>query len=231
MSSAYEYERFSRSQIVAYLKQGEIASVKEEDLKNPTFDFVSELYTRILIYLDALDEEEKEQVDYEALEHFENPEHHATSMQSMKLYYKVKDMLHMLHCPLKITYKDLLRPESSRTECFFSSLLTYGLYNYLDQVGEENDVYFSLQISNAEVDLVQTVQENANLRSQIVQSPDKLQGALEEKKLVLGETKKAEQVAIGSFQEKAAILEVYEKFGVYCSITFVHTSRNSVQEL
>ncbi|KAG7585076.1 Kinetochore protein Nuf2 [Arabidopsis thaliana x Arabidopsis arenosa] len=287
--SAYEYERFSRSQIIAYLKQGEIANVKEEDLKNPTFDFVSELYTRILIYLDALDEEEKEQVDYEALEHFENPEHHATSMQSMKLYYKVKDMLRMLHCPLKITYKDLLRPESSRTECFFSSLLNYGLYKdekmelirptieelgLLDdqrkqqeakvaqvmqekyaEIGEfdeavERDLPFvqeleanieelnqnilalnnqqmslratfwkmrerstqmDKEISNAEVDLVQTVQENANLRSQIVQSPDKLQGALEEKKLVLGETKKAEQVAIGSFQEKAAILEVYEK--------------------
>ena len=34
---------------------------------------------------------------------------------------------------------------------------------------------FSLQISKAEFDLVQSVQENANLRSQIVQSPDKLQ--------------------------------------------------------
>ncbi|KAG7588081.1 hypothetical protein ISN44_As07g004360 [Arabidopsis suecica] len=75
----------------------------------------------------------------------------------------------------------------------------------------ERSTQMDTEISNAEVDLVQTVQENANLRSQIVQSPDKLQGALEEKKLVLGETKKAEQSAIGSFQEKAAILEVYEK--------------------
>jgi len=37
------------------------------------------------------------------------------------------------------------------------------------------------------------------------------QGALEEKKLVLGETKKAEQSAMVTFQEKAAILEVFEK--------------------
>lgn len=37
------------------------------------------------------------------------------------------------------------------------------------------------------------------------------QGALEEKKLVLEETKKAERFAMETFQEKAAILEVYEK--------------------
>ncbi|CAL9237986.1 unnamed protein product [Arabidopsis halleri] len=285
--SGYEYERFSRSQIIAYLKQGEIASVKEEDLKNPTFDFVSELYTRILIYLDALDEEEKEQVDYDALEQLENPEHHATSVQTMNLYCKVKDMLNTVtvDCPLMFTYKDLLRPESPRTEFFISLLLNFALYKddkmelirpmaeelgLLDEkrkqeeanvaqlnaeIGEfdeavERDLPFvqeleanieelnqkilalnnqqmslrailqkmrakstqmDKEISTAEVDLVQTVQENANLRSQIVQSPVKLQGALEEKKLVLGETKKAEQSAMETFQEKAAILEVYEK--------------------
>ena len=35
--------------------------------------------------------------------------------------------------------------------------------------------FFFFQISNAEFVLVQSVQENANLRSKIVQSPDKLQ--------------------------------------------------------
>ncbi|AEE33765.1 Kinetochore protein NUF2 [Arabidopsis thaliana] len=283
--SAYEYPRLSRSDIITALKDAQIASVTETDLKTPTSDFVSELYTRILIYLDALDEEEKGQVDFEALEQLENPDHHATSMQAMKLYCKVKDMLEMLDCPLPISFKDLLRPESSRTEFFISALLNYGLYKdskmdlirpkaeelgLLDEqrkqceakvaqlnaeIGEfdeavERDLPFvqeleanieqlnkkilelnnqqmSLratfqkmrekstqmdnEISKAEFDLVETVQENANLRSQIVQSPDKLQGALEEKKLVLGETKKAEQSAMVTFQEKAAILEVFEK--------------------
>ena len=36
-------------------------------------------------------------------------------------------------------------------------------------------IFSLLQISKAEFDLVQAVQENANLRSLIVQSPDKLQ--------------------------------------------------------
>jgi len=35
--------------------------------------------------------------------------------------------------------------------------------------------FFVAQISNAEFTLVQSVQENANLRSQIAQSPDKVQ--------------------------------------------------------
>jgi len=75
--------------------------------------------------------EEKGQVDFEALEQLENPDHHATSMQAMKLYCKVKDMLEMLDCPLPISFKDLLRPESSRTEFFISALLNYGLYKYV----------------------------------------------------------------------------------------------------
>ncbi|EOA33922.1 hypothetical protein CARUB_v10021415mg [Capsella rubella] len=260
------HPRFSRTEIVTNLTAAQIVSITEADLENPSSDFVSELYTRLLIYIDALDEEEKGQVDFEALQQLENPDHHVTSVQSMNLYCKVKDMLEMVvgqDCQLQINYKDLLRPKSSRTEFSISSLLNYGLHRYskmeeirpmaeelahLDEqrkeweakvsqlnaeIGEfdeavERDLPFmSLratfqemrekstqmdnEISKAEFDLVQTVQENANLRSQIVQSPDKLQGALEEKKLVLGGTKKAEQSAMETFQEKATILEVYEK--------------------
>lgn len=75
--------------------------------------------------------EEKGQVDFEALEQLENPDQHVTSVQAMNLYCKVKDMLDMVDCPLKITFKDLLRPESSRTEFFISSLLNYGLHKYV----------------------------------------------------------------------------------------------------
>ncbi|KAI3445639.1 hypothetical protein Pfo_002304 [Paulownia fortunei] len=67
------------------------------------------------------------------------------------------------------------------------------------------------KISNAEFALVQSVQENASLRSKIVQSPDKLQRALEEKKLVQIETKNAERAAVQSFQDKTATLEAYAK--------------------
>ncbi|KAK8593906.1 hypothetical protein V6N12_045979 [Hibiscus sabdariffa] len=67
------------------------------------------------------------------------------------------------------------------------------------------------KISKAEFDLVQSVQENANLRSKIVQSPDKIQRALEEKKLARDEAKNAERSAMQSFQQKTATVEVYSK--------------------
>ncbi|KAL0541111.1 hypothetical protein IC582_021146 [Cucumis melo] len=67
------------------------------------------------------------------------------------------------------------------------------------------------KISNAEFLLVQSVQENANLRSKIVQSPDKLQRALEEKKLAREEAKNAEKLAMQACQEKTGIVEVYSK--------------------
>ncbi|KAI8532152.1 hypothetical protein RHMOL_Rhmol11G0191400 [Rhododendron molle] len=67
------------------------------------------------------------------------------------------------------------------------------------------------KISSAEFVLVQSVQENASLRSKIVQSPDKLQRALEEKKAVRIDAKNAERAAMQSFQEKSAVLEVYMK--------------------
>ncbi|KAH0855336.1 hypothetical protein HID58_013771 [Brassica napus] len=266
MMSANDYPKFSRSDIITVLREANIASVKDADLKNPTFDSVSDLYTRILIYLDVLTEEERGQVDFEALEQLENPDHHTTSAPAMDLY-------------------DLLRPDSSRTEFFISALLNYSLHKdskmelirplaeeltLLDEqrrqseakiaqlkaeiaefeeaeekdspfvqelevsieelshkIAQLNNEQLSLRatfhklreesaemdnkISKAEFDLVQAVQENANLRSLIVQSPDKLQGVLEEKKLVLEETKKAERLAMETFEEKAAILEVYEK--------------------
>ncbi|XP_047333644.1 kinetochore protein NUF2 homolog [Impatiens glandulifera] len=67
------------------------------------------------------------------------------------------------------------------------------------------------KLSSAEFALVQSVQENANLRSKIVQSPDKLQRTLEEKKAILLEAKNAKREAMLAFQEKNANIEVYTK--------------------
>ncbi|KAJ6741070.1 MEMBRALIN/KINETOCHORE PROTEIN NUF2 [Salix purpurea] len=67
------------------------------------------------------------------------------------------------------------------------------------------------EISRAEFDLVQSVQENANLRSKIVQSPDKLQRVLEEKRQVREEARNAERLAMQSFEAKTAVLEVHTK--------------------
>ncbi|KAH0855325.1 hypothetical protein HID58_013779 [Brassica napus] len=272
MMSANDYPKFSRSDIITVLREANIASVKDADLKNPTFDSVSDLYTRILIYLDVLTEEERGQVDFEALEQLENPDHHTTSAPAMDLYVKLKHTLEMVDCPFNINFKDLLRPDSSRTEDSkmelirplaeeltlldeqrrqseakiaqlkaeiaefeeaeekdspFVQELEVSIEELSHKIAQLNNEQLSLRatfhklreesaemdnkISKAEFDLVQAVQENANLRSLIVQSPDKLQGVLEEKKLVLEETKKAERLAMETFEEKAAILEVYEK--------------------
>ncbi|KAL0667962.1 hypothetical protein Bca4012_030666 [Brassica carinata] len=303
--SAYEYPNFSRSDIITVLTEANIASLKDADLRNPTFDSVSDLYTRILIYLDVLSEEDKGQVDFEALEQLENPDHHTTSAPVMNLYVKLKDTLEMVECPLNINFKDLLRPDSSRTEFFIGALLNFGLHKdskmelirplteeltLLDEqrrqwdakiaqlnaeiaefdeacerdlpfvqeleasieelnqkISELNNQQLSLRatfnkmkeestlmdnkISKAEFDLVQSVQENANLRSQIVQSPDKLQGALEEKKSVLEETKKAERLAMETFQEKAAFLRFMKSFmlSFYEPKAFKKMSKSSAQ--
>ncbi|KAH0884052.1 hypothetical protein HID58_060148, partial [Brassica napus] len=305
LMSAYEYPNFSRSDIITVLTEANIASLKDADLRNPTFDSVSDLYTRILIYLDVLSEEDKGQVDFEALEQLENPDHHTTSAPVMNLYVKLKDTLEMVECPLNINFKDLLRPDSSRTEFFIGALLNFGLHKdskmelirplteeltLLDEqrrqwdakiaqlnaeiaefdeacerdlpfvqeleasieelnqkISELNNQQLSLRatfnkmkeestlmdnkISKAEFDLVQSVQENANLRSQIVQSPDKLQGALEEKKSVLEETKKAERLAMETFQEKAAFLRFMKSFmlSFYEPKAFKKMSKSSAQ--
>ncbi|KAJ4822327.1 hypothetical protein Tsubulata_013466 [Turnera subulata] len=47
----------------------------------------------------------------------------------------------------------------------------------------------AMDVENAEFDLIRSAQENANLRSKIVQSPEKLQRALGEKKSVGEEAK------------------------------------------
>lgn len=67
------------------------------------------------------------------------------------------------------------------------------------------------KISSADFALVQAVQENGNLHSKIVQSPDKLQRTLEERKAILAEEKNAERSAMLSFHEKTSTFEVCTK--------------------
>ncbi|KDP38869.1 hypothetical protein JCGZ_05026 [Jatropha curcas] len=283
--SKFEFPRLSRSEIVTILAESQIANITENDLKNPNADFLSDLYTRLLIHLDLLQEEDQGQVEFAALEQLENPDHHVDSVRIMNLCIRIREMVSMVGCKLQFTLKDLLRPQGDRTEFYLSAILNFCLHRdakmnllrpmvddltLLDEQRKEwedkisqlnaeiadynvarerelplvqevdskvkelyqiiqglNSQQMSLrasirklkdktgemdtQISKAEFDLVQSVQENANLRSKIVQSPDKLQRALEEKKLVLEEAKNVERSAMQSFQEKTAILEVYSK--------------------
>ncbi|GAB2283632.1 hypothetical protein Dimus_018137 [Dionaea muscipula] len=67
------------------------------------------------------------------------------------------------------------------------------------------------KISKAEFDLLQNRQDNANLKAKVVQSPDKLQRVLEEKKAALLEAKNSERMTMQSCQEKSSTVEVYSK--------------------
>ncbi|KAJ0043992.1 hypothetical protein Pint_17257 [Pistacia integerrima] len=283
--SKFDYPKLSVAEIISILADSQIAIITENDLKNPNPDFISDLYTRLLIYLDILHEEDQGQLEFGALEQLENPDLHVGSVQTMNLYSRIKEVVSSVDCPMKFTLKDLVRPDATRTEYFVSAILNFCLHkdtkmNLLRPIAEDltildeqrreweakiaqlnaeiatynearerelpvvqevdakvkelrqtiqdlNKHQMSLRtsikklkektgeleekISQAEFDLVQSVQQNADLRSKIVQSPDKLQRALEEKKSVRDEAQNAERVAMQSFQEKTATLEVYTK--------------------
>ncbi|XP_062213991.1 kinetochore protein NUF2 homolog [Phragmites australis] len=67
------------------------------------------------------------------------------------------------------------------------------------------------KISQADFELMKQTQENSKLLSKVVQSPEKLQRALEEKKAARAELKNLEKMAMQNVQEKINILEMYTK--------------------
>ncbi|KAH1250943.1 Kinetochore protein NUF2 [Glycine max] len=301
--SNYEYPRLRRPEIVTILAQLQIANVTEQDFTNPNPDFISDLYTRVLIHLDILLEEDNEQLEFHALEHLENPDFHLDSVRAVKLYNQINEVLTTLECPRKFTLADLLMPDPHRTDLFLGSLLNFCLdrdarMNSVSEIVEEvnaleaqrteleenrilqlkaeisecneakeremplveeveakvkelkqtiavlNSNQSSLRstlrklkektgetdekISNAEFTLVQNVQENANLRSKISQSPDKVQRALEEKKLAREEARNAERLAMQAFHEKTALVEVFSK--VYKKMSKHNKLMQDIQE-
>ncbi|GAU18717.1 hypothetical protein TSUD_80050 [Trifolium subterraneum] len=127
--SNYEYPRLRRQEIVQVLAQFEIASVAENDISNPKPKVVFDLYTRILHHLDFLLVEDNDQLEFDSLEHLDNPDLHVGSVRVIKLYNKIKEMLNALECPKKYTFNfaDLLKPDPHRTEFFLGALLNFCL--------------------------------------------------------------------------------------------------------
>ncbi|KAJ4821996.1 hypothetical protein Tsubulata_007549 [Turnera subulata] len=300
--SKFEYPKLSRTELMTILAESQIMAVIDSDLKNPTRDFVADLYTRLLINLDLLPEEDEGQMEFGALEKLENPEHHMVSTRVVNLYVRVKQVLIVLACPWKFSMRDILRPQGDRTELFLSVLLNFLLHrdtkmNFLRPIWEEltqleekrceleakisqlneeiadlkvareselpvveeldakvkelrqkiaglNSHQVSLKASykklkdkaaamdvenqNAEFDLIRSAQENANLRSKIVQSPEKLQRALEEKKSVREEAKNAERSAMQTFQERTSVLDLYTK--VHKKLSKHYAQMQAIQE-
>ncbi|XP_027347793.1 kinetochore protein NUF2 homolog [Abrus precatorius] len=302
-ASNYEYPRLRRPEIAAILAQFQIANVTEQDLIHPNPDLIFDIYTRVLIHLDFLLEEDGEQLEFDALEQLENPDFHLDSVRAIKLYNKIKEVLTSLECPRKFTFHDLLMPDSNRTELFLGALLNFCLdrearmnsvSEFVEEVNaleeqraelEENKILqlkaeisecneakeremllvqeveakvkelhqtiaalnnsqmsvratsrklkektgeMDVKISNAQFALVQTVQENASLRSKIAQSPDKVQRALEEKKLAREEARNAERLAMQTFHEKTSLVEVYSK--VYKKMSKHYNLMQGIQE-
>ncbi|KAJ6741071.1 KINETOCHORE PROTEIN NUF2 [Salix purpurea] len=140
--SKFEYPILSRTDMISILAESQIAAIIESDLKNPTPDFVADIYTRLLVYLDLLHEEDEGQVEFAALEQLENPHYHVGSARIMNLYIKVKELIRMLQCPADITLRDLLKPQGDRTQFFLSAILNFCLHkdskmNELRPIGEE----------------------------------------------------------------------------------------------
>lgn len=71
-----------------------------------------------------------DQVDFDALERLENPEHHVESVRFLNLFDKIRQVLAAVECPRRFTLKDLLKPESDRTETFISAILNFCLHRY-----------------------------------------------------------------------------------------------------
>ncbi|CAN1169562.1 Kinetochore protein NUF2 homolog [Linum perenne] len=329
--SKFEYPRLSSSDIVSILQESQIAVVTDQDLANPSRDFVTDIYFRLLIHLDILSEDDHGQMEFTALEHLENPDHHVDSLRIMNLYVRLREAMNLVHCPLELNLKDLVKPQSDRTVFFISSILNFCLHKetkisllspiveeltLLDEqrkelettiselneeieeysaaretelpyvqeveaevkelhqtianlnsqqmslrtdfkklkekagemdgellegfdveflmVTDQSSFWFLYQISKAEFDLVQSLQENATLRSKIVQSPDKLQKALEEKRSIREEASNAEKLALQTFQQKTSTLEVYGKTckklsKIYSQMQAIHEQMNSAK--
>uniref|UniRef100_A0A2N9GEK3 galactinol--sucrose galactosyltransferase n=1 Tax=Fagus sylvatica TaxID=28930 RepID=A0A2N9GEK3_FAGSY len=82
--------------------------------------------------------EEHGQLEFAALEHLENLEFHSDSTRIVKLYNRIKQVMASLDCPKSFTLKDLIKPDSDRTELFLSAILNFSLYRPSEQHGRRH---------------------------------------------------------------------------------------------
>lgn len=100
-------------------------------MKNRNFYFLfSAEKMKILIAIGGyfLCREDHGQVEFAALEQFENPDLHLDSVRTIKLYNRIKEVVASVDCPVRFTLKDLIKPDTNRTEIFLSALLNFCLH-------------------------------------------------------------------------------------------------------
>lgn len=155
--SRFDYPTLSRQDIIAVLAESQLATVSDQDLLKPTPDFVTNLYSTVLLHVDSLQfstflpplppfrakalilfiiflifflvaREDDDQVDFSALEHLENPDVHVESFRIMNLFHKIREMLTTLDCPEPFTLRDLIKPDPERTRFFVGAMLNFSLH-------------------------------------------------------------------------------------------------------
>ena len=89
--------------------------------------FIERLHFSVIGYLCR---EDQGQIEFAALDQLENPDLHMVSVPTMKLHNKIKHFIASLVCPKKFTLKDLIKPETDRTEIFLSAILNFGIHKY-----------------------------------------------------------------------------------------------------
>ncbi|KAF9612021.1 hypothetical protein IFM89_037304 [Coptis chinensis] len=286
-ASSYSFPVLTRKEIATVLLESQLAeNITEQNLINPTPELVTKLYTNLLSNLDPLQGDDHGQLDFHALGHLENPDHHGDSVKVINLLHKVNEVIAAVHCPVNFNLKDLVKPDSQRTVVFLSAILNFTLYRdtklnlihpYVAQIGvheekkaeletrisqvkmeieqvkdarerekpfvleldaEVKDLRQTIQVLNnqqmslktsfralrektkemdekittADFTLSQSAQENAKLQSKIVQSPEKLQGALEEKKSIRDEVKNSERSAMRFLNRRVPLLKCIQSW-------------------
>ncbi|KAL2904714.1 Kinetochore protein NUF2-like protein [Bienertia sinuspersici] len=125
--SVYSLPVLSRSEIIGILSEYQIIDVSENDLANPSPNFVFNLYSSLLLHLDSF-QEDPSQVDFAALERFENPDMHVDAIRAINLCRKIRAVLVAIECPINFALPDLIRPDSNRTVKFLSAIINFFLH-------------------------------------------------------------------------------------------------------
>ncbi|XP_042471252.1 kinetochore protein NUF2 homolog [Zingiber officinale] len=282
--STFSFPERPVSEIINWLAETGIASLKPEDLAKPSADLVTAIYSNFLSFVDPLNEDSNSQIAFDALQFLENPDHHVDAIRIHNLYRQIKKMLSSIRFE-SFNLRDLIKPEPKRTMQILSTIVNFILYreeklrmlqpivdqfpayeerraeldakidelnqlildhevrrqteesavqqlnaevkelrqtiqNYNKQqvslkimaksIKEKTDA-INEKISKADFELVKNAQENSKLSSKLVQSPDKLRRALEEKKSYLADLKNSQRLANQSVHEKTLTMEVYSK--------------------
>lgn len=87
--------------------------------------FIAAFLTKLNLLPLLLFRREDNELDFDALEHLENPDFHVESVRAVKLFNKIKEVLTDIECPRKFTLADLLMPDPYRTDLFLGAILNY----------------------------------------------------------------------------------------------------------